>query len=276
MKSILVPTNDLDVLDGVLAAAECLRARVDGFIEAAHFVTDPTAVMASDDTGATLPALVERFAREDGRRADEARRRFAAFASARGLDRLDPPRAAWAESEVGLDSLGNHARVFDAVVVGRPVRGRTSPSLGTLETALFDSGQAILVTPPVPPGSLGADVLIAWNGSAETARTIRSALPLLRLAERVTVLTVTGMTVPGPSGDAVVRQLTRHGITSSSLLVEAGLGESGHRTLEIAAERGADLLIKGGYTRGRLRQALFGGPTSHILFNADLPVFMAH
>ena len=276
MKSILVPTNDLDVLDGVLAAAECLRARVDGFIEAAHFVTDPTAVMASDDTGATLPALVERFAREDGRRADEARRRFAAFASARGLDRLDPPRAAWAESEVGLDSLGNHARVFDAVVVGRPVRGRTSPSLGTLETALFDSGQAILVAPPVPPGSLGVDVLIAWNGSAETARTIRSALPLLRLAERVTVLTVTGMTVPGPSGDAVVRQLTRHGITSSSLLVEAGLGESGHRTLEIAAERGADLLIKGGYTRGRLRQALFGGPTSHILFNADLPVFMAH
>ena len=276
MKSILVPTNDLDVLDGVLAAAECLRTRVDGFIEAAHFVTDPTAVMAGDDTGATLPALVERFAREDEHRADEARRRFGAFVSARGLDRLDPPRAAWAESEVGLDSLGNHARVFDAVVVGRPVRGRTSPSLGTLETALFDSGQAILVAPPVPPGPLGADVLIAWNGSAETARTIRSALPLLRLAERVTVLTVTGMTVPGPSGDAVVRQLARHGITSSSLLVEAGLGESGHRTLEIAAARGADLLIKGGYTRGRLRQALFGGPTSHILFNAELPVFMAH
>ena len=276
MKSILVPTNDLDVLDGVLAAAECLRARVDGFIEAAHFVTDPTAVMASDDTGATLPALVERFAREDARRAEEAQGRFAAFVSAKGLDRLDPPRAAWAESEVGIDNLGNHARVFDAVVVGRPVRGSTSPSLGTLETALFDSGQAILVAPPVPPGSLGTDILIAWNGSAETARTIRSALPLLRLADRVTVLTVTGMSVPGPSGDAVVRQLARHGIASSSVLVEAGLGESGRRTLEIAAERQADLLIKGGYTRGRLRQALLGGPTSHILFNAELPVFMAH
>ena len=90
------------------------------------------------------------------------------------------------------------------------------------------------------------------------------------------MLTVTGMTVPGPTGEAVARQLRREGIEAGSLVVEAGLGESGHKTLEVAAERGADLLLKGGYTRGRLRQALFGGPTNYILFNAELPVFMAH
>ncbi len=272
MKSILVPTNDLDALDGVLASAALLRARVDGWLEAVHFHSDPSAVMATDDSGAALPALVERFEREDERRAAEARRRFEAFAAAAGLG----DRAVWSESETGLDNLGNHARVFDAIAIARPEKGPGGPSLGTLETALFDSGQAVLVVPPRPPVTLGRDILIAWNGSSETARTIRAGLALLREAERVTVLTVTGMTVPGPTGEAVVRQLARQGVEAASLVVEAGLGESGHRTLEIADERGADLLLKGGYTRGRLRQALFGGPTNHILFHTELPVLMAH
>ncbi|MGB7090980.1 MAG: universal stress protein, partial [Methylovirgula sp.] len=39
---------------------------------------------------------------------------------------------------------------------------------------------------------------------------------------------------------------------------------------------GADLLIKGGYTQSRLRQMIFGGATSQILAEANLPVFMAH
>ncbi len=272
MRSILVPTNDLDSLESVLTAAECLRSRIDGWLEAAHFHTDPSAIMATDDSGAALPALVERFEREDDRRAVEARRRFEAFTAAAGIG----DRAVWSESETGLDNLGNHARVYDVVVVGRPVKGSSGPSLGTLETALFDSGQAILAVPPVVPSEIGRNILIAWNGSSETARTIRAALDLLRLAERVTVLTVTGMTVPGPTGEAVARQLGREGVEAGSLVVEAGLGESGHKTLEIAADSGADLLLKGGYTRGRLRQALFGGPTNYILFNAELPVFMAH
>jgi nucleotide-binding universal stress UspA family protein len=37
-----------------------------------------------------------------------------------------------------------------------------------------------------------------------------------------------------------------------------------------------DLLIKGAYTQGRLRQFIFGGTTQYILSNATLPVFMAH
>jgi len=39
---------------------------------------------------------------------------------------------------------------------------------------------------------------------------------------------------------------------------------------------GSDLLIKGGYTQSRLRQMIFGGATSQILAEANLPVFMAH
>ncbi len=34
--------------------------------------------------------------------------------------------------------------------------------------------------------------------------------------------------------------------------------------------------VKGAYTTSRLRQMIFGGATSHILWNAEVPVLMAH
>ena len=44
----------------------------------------------------------------------------------------------------------------------------------------------------------------------------------------------------------------------------------------MAAELGADLMIKGGYTQSRIRQMIFGSVTSDILAEASLPVFMSH
>jgi len=39
-----------------------------------------------------------------------------------------------------------------------------------------------------------------------------------------------------------------------------------------AKAEGCDLLVKGAFTQSRLRQMIFGGATSHILANAELPV----
>jgi len=46
--------------------------------------------------------------------------------------------------------------------------------------------------------------------------------------------------------------------------------------LAAAGAEGCDLLIKGAFTRNRLRQMIFGGATSHIMEHAELPVLMAH
>jgi nucleotide-binding universal stress UspA family protein len=44
----------------------------------------------------------------------------------------------------------------------------------------------------------------------------------------------------------------------------------------VRAKRHANLLVIGAYSHSRIRQAIFGGTTRHILVYADLPVFMAH
>jgi nucleotide-binding universal stress UspA family protein len=146
----------------------------------------------------------------------------------------------------------------------------------TLESALFESGRPVLIAPPVPARSLATNILIAWNRSTEQARTMAFAMPLLRLAERITILTVEGSTVAGPSGIEMARSLAANGITAEPVTVTPGKISAGDAILAKAAELGSDLIIKGAYTQSRLRQMIFGGPTRHILAKAKIPVLMAH
>jgi nucleotide-binding universal stress UspA family protein len=149
--------------------------------------------------------------------------------------------------------------------------------MGPLESALFDSGHPVLLAPPAPVRHIGSNILIAWNCSPEQARATAFAMPLLRRAARITVLTVEGGAgVPGPSGEQLCRQLQSHGIATSPKTVGLGGRSTGETILATARELDCDLLIKGAYTQSRLRQMIFGGATRHILTNATIPVLLAH
>ena len=124
---------------------------------------------------------------------------------------------------------------------------------------------------------MGSNILIAWNCSTEQARTIAFAMPILKRANRVVVLTVEGgAAVPGPTGQQLCHYLQLSGVPAKSLTVGLNGRLTGEAVLEHANALGCDLLIKGAYTQSRLRQFIFGGTTRYILSNATLPVFMAH
>ncbi|MGI9356780.1 MAG: universal stress protein, partial [Rhizobiaceae bacterium] len=91
----------------------------------------------------------------------------------------------------------------------------------------------------------------------------------------IVVLTVEGSTVPGPSGAQLCRNLHAHGIDADELTVPMQNMSAGEAILHHSKELSADLIIKGAYTHSRLRQMIFGGATSHLLYNTDLPVLMA-
>jgi nucleotide-binding universal stress UspA family protein len=135
-----------------------------------------------------------------------------------------------------------------------------------------------LIAPPAAPQSVARHVVIAWNGSTETARAVAFSMPFLQGAERVTVLTVEGALVPGPSGEEVANNLRRHGVSAdmSNSMGKRSPAAAGEVMLQEAEKLGADLLVKGGYTQSRFRQMIFGGATNHILNEAQIPVLMAH
>jgi nucleotide-binding universal stress UspA family protein len=119
--------------------------------------------------------------------------------------------------------------------------------------------------------------LVAWNRSAEQARTIALAMPLLHKADRVTVVTVVGGSeVEGPPAEQLIRYLYRNDVKARLLVVELDGKTTGGAILAAAESLGCDLLLKGAYTQSRLRQMIFGGATQHVLANAPLPVLLAH
>jgi nucleotide-binding universal stress UspA family protein len=175
----------------------------------------------------------------------------------------------------GIASL---ARVYDITVVGRPRSSLSGPRMMSLEAVLFDSGRPILIAPPRSFGvaPLGEAITIAWNCSTETARTVALAMRLLKQAREVSVLTIEGVEVPGPSGEALAECLKLNGIKVTAVTRPQRDRKPGLAMLEEAAALGADLVVKGAYTQSRLRQMIFGGATSQILAHTELPVFMAH
>jgi nucleotide-binding universal stress UspA family protein len=282
MKTILVPTEQHAAMESALDCALLLAKKFNSLIEGFPLRPAVADMVAMDpDAGLTMVAVKE----NDADMVRQAEELFGAYMARHGVQAQPsgplaaPAALSWtwrADAPSGHDFVGSYGRVFDVVVLARPGEEWQSPSMVTLESALFESGRPVLIAPPVAPRSLSTNVLIAWNRSTEQARTTAFAMPLLRLAERVTILTVEGATVAGPSGADMARSLAVSGITAETLTIAPGKVSAGETILKKAAELGCDLIIKGAYTQSRLRQMIFGGTTRHILAHATLPVLMAH
>ena len=276
MKTILVPTEDHDSMAAVLEATRLLARALDAYIEG-------FAVRASLGADVTVEPLsgvaISASLHEDPPR--QAQALFESFMQAHGVPRAcgEPARYsyAWPHVEPADDmALGNRGRAFDLIALGRPGPAPQNPRMAPLEAALFDAGKLVLIAPASAPTTLGRNVLVSWNGSLEQARTNAFALPLLRLAEQITVLTVEGGTTPGPSGADAALHLLRNGVKARALTVKPQGQSTGEVILEHVRSLGCDLLVKGAYTQSRFRQMIFGSATRYILDNATIPVLMAH
>ncbi|MDP2411056.1 MAG: universal stress protein [Pseudolabrys sp.] len=280
MKTILIPTEDHDAMPAVLEAARLVARTFDSYMEG--FAVRPSLGTYVTVEPVSSLAIADAY---DADLAPQARAQFEAFMQKHSVPKADPAGSvyswAWPFTDPAEDSfIGNRGRVFDLIALGRPGSAAQNPRMAPLEAALFESGKPVLIVPPAVPKSIGRNVLVSWNRSTEQAHTNAFAMPILRLAEQVTVLTVEGGTSTGPSGEDAALHLRRNGVKATALTVKPGSrtgGEAtGEITLEHAASLGCDLLVKSAYTQSRLRQMIFGGATRHVLAKATLPILMAH
>jgi nucleotide-binding universal stress UspA family protein len=142
---------------------------------------------------------------------------------------------------------------------------------------VLGTGRPVLVVPTAGSvAPIGRRVLIAWNGSRESARAAFDCLPLLKPDSELRIVVV-----DSPRGNAtlaaVARALARHGVKPLPVSLSKGEGRSSaEEILTYAEEFGADLLTLGCYGHSRLRETVFGGATTRILREMKLPVLMAH
>jgi nucleotide-binding universal stress UspA family protein len=103
-----------------------------------------------------------------------------------------------------------------------------------------------------------------------------AAIPYLQRAESVEVLSVQRAPLKADATEGVREYLKLHGVHSTERIIDAGSKRIGQALLDAAKEGGADLLVVGGYGRGRLRESLIGGVTRHVIAQAGIAVFMVH
>ncbi len=275
MKNILVPVETHSAIDSVLQIALLAARRFDSYVEGMPLGPDLPDLVAFD-----MPVSWSMADQNTWKElADEGHERFASVMRAAGLAERgqshQQPSFGWTgESAFGESQIGSYARIFDCSVLGRPGPERGDPRMATAETVLFESGKPIILAPPKTPEKMGDTVVIAWNNSVETARASAMAMPFLKKAQKVIVMTVEEFRSEGPAGDLYAEMLRNHGINAEFILRNAKHRNSGEAVLRGAEALGADLLIKGAYTQSRLRQMFFGGATSHIMNFAEIPVLM--
>jgi nucleotide-binding universal stress UspA family protein len=268
MKSILVPVDQGESSQSVLVTAGLLARRVDAGLEGVALRPIHVEIVAPD------PIVAVTFPPADWNDAEfvaKARKAFEAqFAAS------DSPRFRWkAGPSIDDAGLGSLARVYDATIIGRPNSSGAGPRMTTFESVLFDSGQPVLVAPPASPTVLGDNILISWNCSTEQASATAAAMPILRKAKQVTILSIEGLAVPGPTGAQARDWLAANGIEAREITMGNGGRKPGEVLLAEAQKMGIDLIVKGAYTQSRLRQMIFGGATSHLLAHSTIPLLMA-
>jgi nucleotide-binding universal stress UspA family protein len=162
----------------------------------------------------------------------------------------------------------------DLLVVSRPAaRGGRLASI-FLSEALMHSCRPVLVLPQKKVSVPGRRILVAWNQSPEASRALAATMPLLEMADAVTLAVAGTENAPGPKSGQVVSYLQHHGIRAE-VLRSRGHDVAGEIEAAFRAS-GADLLMMGAYSRHRLRERVFGGVTHHMLTRSALPVLMYH
>jgi len=287
-KSILVPVADAPSGAVPLDTAFRLAGTFASHVTALHVRVDPaTAVplVGEGMSGAMVEEMIGIAESQATQRADAARKVFDAACARHGVALVDTPpspglSAEWVETTGREEDLVPwHGRLSDLLVFSHPGGESEIPAMMTLNASLMGSGKPLLLCPAEARGTaIGSRVAIAWNGSAEAARAVGWAMPILQRAEAVTILAVSehpDRSVDAPTGE-LAAYLAWNGVTATTQLAQANAAHAGDELLRQATNAGADLLVMGAYTHSRLRQLILGGVTRHVIGKAPMHVLMCH
>ncbi|ACL62774.1 universal stress protein [Methylobacterium nodulans] len=204
-----------------------------------------------------------------------AAERARADASAAGLRCTTRARHLTANELFG--SLAAQARIHDVTVLDAEPNF-VAARRGLIEDLILYCGRPLLVVPPAAEAFTAERIVVAWDGSAPAARAVGDALPFLRGAREVHVVTVTGEkdlseTVPGAE---LGPYLARHGVpvTVVDLPMEEGSVAETLRRHAILSR--ADLMVAGGFVHARLREMVLGGVTEALLTACPVPLLLSH
>lgn len=267
MRDLLLPSADAYRRDAAAHYAARLAARFGGSLTALYAVQPFLGGPEMNSPGMLAEAVG--YLLEQRNAAMEGARPFLQWARQQGVG-----SAAWRSSEAMFASaIASVAHWYDVVVLQADAESELG-SAQTLGKILLTCGRSCIVVRDnvdAPPRRIA----VAWNGSVECIRAVRSSRYLLQRADRVVLLH--SERAEDASGLAQITEyLSRHEVRVDPVALPVDDDTPGESLLAAAESAGADLLVMGAYGHSRFSEWVFGGATRHVLEHARLPVFMRH
>lgn len=252
------------------AAIEIARAQ-DAHLTVLALLYDPNTphYAFGDAVGASMVPVLKVSREEAEARANEAR---AALEGADIRGEAIPCVTLFRDVE---REVANVARFADLAIVSPPYGEAVSGTASDiLDGMLYDCAVPALVLPEEPNALDAKTVLVGWDGSRQSLKAVKGALPLLQQAERVEVC------IFEPKGDApgqsIATMLARHDVAVEVAALPRPSGSVASALAQRAREIGAGLLVMGAYGHSRFRESIIGGVTRDSLEDVTMPLLLAH
>lgn len=258
--------------DYAISLAETLDAHLSGIA----FSYDPVLPIMGGGMEAIPAEYIEEQRAENEKAARLAKANFQKSVGEAGL-RSDcySPNASAAGAATLFARISRH---FDLAVV-QQAEATTPEHDYLIEAALFEGGRPVIVVPYIHKAAPSfKHALVCWDGSRPAARAIADAIPLLRRAGKIEVITIAeaGKVTEEFPGAEIGQHLTRHGLKIDIKRIDIAEIDVGNAILSYVADTSTDFVVMGAYGHSRIREFVLGGVTNTILSSMTAPVLMSH
>ncbi|SRR6266480_4901709 len=262
------------VIEGSVSLAHTCGAHLDALAIGYESTTNVPFVA---EGGAAVAAIFEVEGQRATERAEAALGVFEVEASKAGISYSGRTLGTIPADAASI--AGATARLYDLTIALQPEFDRATFDNTLPQEILFQAGGPVLFMPYTFRGAFTAKRIgICWDGSRLAARALRDAMPLLRQADALTIITIrNGETPPvESSSEHLIRHLARAGLPARIASFAAGRADIQPALLSIAADERLDLLVMGGYGHSRLQEIVLGGVTREMLRSMTVPTLMSH
>jgi nucleotide-binding universal stress UspA family protein len=282
-RSLLVPLNgsegDITALETAYLVARPFSAHIQCVYFSSAWSEIAAEVAAADAAmpSAELYAALEEERRKTG---EWAHRHFAEFCQRRSVaecKNMTGARSVSAHMHEIRGEAGNEliweGHFHDLIVLARTPGGRGFGS------TLIGVGRPVMLAPEHEPETVGSTVAIAWKKSAEAARALTAAMPLLTKSGKVIVFAAdegAGRDATIGSAERIARHLRDHDLAVEIECVDVEGQSTANAIVQSALAKKSDLLVMGAYGHSRVRELILGGMTREVLIDCPIPVFLFH
>jgi len=194
--------------------------------------------------------------------------------------------AEWLDVDLGFlqtgvdEMIGYYASFTDLLVVSQSFsvdRDKQYAAITSLERLLLGSGQPILIIPghgTFP--HIGDRIMVAWKAGPKASRAMHDAMPLLRSAKHVNLVSIGKTTFSPDESERLSRYLALHEVPVNIELIPPGDLSVGDTLLNLVADDNIDLMVLGVHVTSKRGQLDMGAIGSYMLGQMTVPLLLSH